>query len=210
MTRRPWELPFLAEPEEVAGLRRVMRLHLRLWGLPDVVEAAEICVSELVANAIRHIGVGTPCTLVVEMRDTYLRIGLRDPDTRALPTLLSVGPDAERGRGMALVDAVSERWGVILGADSKLVWCDLATRLASSAGHVDDPRVAKGEACLTLYAGGAAPGPGTGRIRVAFQQEAAIDLIADLLHWLRAHGYDPDEALDLAQSHFEAELSQAG
>ncbi|MGW9132625.1 ATP-binding protein [Streptomyces sp. NPDC055681] len=210
MTRNPWELPFLAEPEEVAGLRRVMRLHLRLWGLPDVIAAAEICVSELVANAIRHIGAGTPCTLLVEMRDTYLRIGLRDPDTRALPTLLSVGPDAERGRGMALMDAVSERWGVILGADSKLVWCDLATRLASSAGHVDDPRVAKGEACLTLYAGGATPGLGMGRIRAAFQQEAAIDLIADLLHWLRAHGYDPDEALDLAQSHFEAELSQAG
>ncbi|MFD7946747.1 ATP-binding protein, partial [Streptomyces sp. NPDC059744] len=59
MTRKPWELPFLAEPEEVAGLRRVMRLHLGLWGLSDVSESAEICVTELVANAIRHVGEGT-------------------------------------------------------------------------------------------------------------------------------------------------------
>ncbi|MFF2436177.1 ATP-binding protein [Streptomyces sp. NPDC058107] len=210
MTRKPWELPFLAEPEEVAGLRRVMRLHLRLWGLSDVSEAAEICVSELVANAIRHVGEGTPCTLVVEMRDTRLRIGLRDPDTRALPTLISAGPDAEAGRGMALVDAVSERWGVILGADSKLVWCDLVTQLSSPSGHIDDLRVVKGEACLTLYSGGIASGHGKGRGHAVVQQEAAIELIADLLHWLRAHGYDPDEALDRAQMHFEAELSQAG
>lgn len=210
MTRKPWELPFLAEPEEVAGLRRVMRLHLRLWGLSDVSEAAEICVSELAANAIRHVGEGTPCTLVVEMRDTRLRIGLRDPNTRALPTLIAAGPDAEAGRGMALVDAVSERWGVILGADSKLVWCDLVTQLGSPSGHIDDLRVVKGEACLTLYAGDAAPSLGKGRTHAAFQQEAAIDLIADLLHWLRVHGYDPDDALDRAQMHFEAELSQAG
>ncbi|WP_319325134.1 ATP-binding protein [Streptomyces sp. PA03-2a] len=210
VTRKPWGLPFLAEPEEVAGLRRVMRLHLRLWGLSAVSDAAETCVSELVANVIRHVGEGTPCTLTAEMRDTHLRIGLRDPDTRALPTLLSVGPDAEAGRGMALVDAVSEPWGVILGVDSKLVWCDLATRLGWPGGHVDDQRVAKGEACLTLYSGGVASGCGMGRTNAAFQQEAAIDLIASLLHWLLAHGYDPDEALDRAQTHFEAELSQAG
>ncbi|MFE7037931.1 ATP-binding protein [Streptomyces atratus] len=210
MTRKPWELPFLAEPEEVAGLRRVVRLHLRLWGLSDVSDAAETCVSELVANVIRHVGEGTPCTLTAEMRETHLRIGLRDPDTRARPTLLSAGPDAEAGRGLALVDAMSDRWGVILGADSKFVWCDLATRIASPGGHVDDHRVAKAEACLTLYSGGMALVRGTGRTHAALQQEVAIDLIATLLHWLLAHGYDPDEALDRAQTHFEAELSQVG
>ncbi|WP_371772982.1 ATP-binding protein [Streptomyces sp. NBC_01438] len=154
MTRKPWELPFLAEPEEVAGLRRVVRLHLRLWGLSEVVDAAEICVSELAANVITHVGEGTPATLVVEMNGTHLRVALRDPDTRVLPTLVHAEPDDESGRGMALLDAVSDRWGVILGAESKLVWCDLATSLSTPDGHVDDRRVAKGEACLTLYSGG--------------------------------------------------------
>lgn len=206
MTRKPWELPFVAEPAEVAGLRRIVRLHLRLWGLSDVVDAAEICVSELVANVIRHIGDGTPTTLVVEMNGTHLRVALRDPDTRALPTLVHAGSDDESGRGMALLDAVSDRWGVILGADSKLVWCDLATALVTPGGHVDDGRVAKGEACLTLYAGG---GSGGGRVGVAFMEKAAIDLITDLLHWLRVHGSDVDEALDRAQTRFEGEAGAA-
>lgn len=206
MTRKPWALPFVAEPAEVAGLRRIVRLHLRLWGLSDVVDAAEICVSELVANVIRHIGDGTPTTLVVEMNGTHLRVALRDPDTRALPTLVHAGSDDESGRGMALLDAVSDRWGVILGADSKLVWCDLATALVTPGGHVDDGRVAKGEACLTLYAGG---GSGGGRVGVAVMEKAAIDLITDLLHWLRVHGSDVDEALDRAQTRFEGEAGAA-
>ncbi|MFE7425271.1 MULTISPECIES: ATP-binding protein [unclassified Streptomyces] len=210
MTRRPWELPFLAEPEEVAGVRRLLRLHLRLWGLADVAAAAEICASELVANVIRHVGAGTPSTLAVEMNGTCLRVALRDPDTRALPSLLSAGPHDESGRGLVMLDAVSERWGVILGAESKLVWCDLATPLSSPDGHVNDPRVSKGEACLTLHLGDAASSLGEGRIRTASQQKAAIGLIVDLLHWLRAHGCDPDEALELAQVRFEAELSQVG
>ncbi|WP_329306897.1 ATP-binding protein [Streptomyces sp. NBC_01260] len=199
MTRKSWELPFLAEPAEVAGLRRVMRLHLRLWGLSDVAEAAELCVSELVANVIRHVGEGTPSTLEVGMNGTHLRVALRDPDTRALPTLVHAGSDDESGRGMALLDAVSDRWGVILGASSKLVWCDLATSLVTPGGHIDGPRIAKGEACLTLYAGAGGEPAG-----VAVLEEAAIDLITDLLHWLSVHGRDMDEALDRAQVRFEA------
>lgn len=176
-----------------------MRLHLRLWGLSDVAEAAELCVSELVANVIRHVGEGTPSTLEVGMNGTHLRVALRDPDTRALPTLVHAGSDDESGRGMALLDAVSDRWGVILGASSKLVWCDLATSLVTPGGHIDGPRIAKGEACLTLYAGAGGEPAG-----VAVLEEAAIDLITDLLHWLSVHGRDMDEALDRAQVRFEA------
>ncbi|MFH9133202.1 hypothetical protein [Streptomyces sp. NPDC017524] len=44
---------------------------------------------------------------------------------------------------------------------------------------------------------------------MAHAEEAAIDVCADLLHWLRAHGRDPDGALDRAQAYFEAELTEA-
>lgn len=71
--RRPWKLPFLAEPAEVAALRRIVRLHLRTWGLTDQAYVAETCVSELVANVINHVGFGTPTTLAMSMRDTFLR-----------------------------------------------------------------------------------------------------------------------------------------
>ncbi|WEH33590.1 ATP-binding protein [Streptomyces sp. AM 4-1-1] len=212
MTRKAWELPFPAKAEEVAALRRIVRQHLKRWGLPDVADAAELCVSELVTNVIRHVGAGTPSVLRAEMNGTHVRIGLRDPDTRALPTMVTAGSDDEAGRGLTLIDGMADRWGVILGTDSKLVWCDLPTQLSTPGGHVTDPRVTKSDACLTLYAGGVARGDGVapGRTHVAHQEEAAIDLIADLLHWLRAHGFDPDEALDRAQTHFEAELIETG
>ncbi|WP_329078722.1 hypothetical protein [Streptomyces niveus] len=47
-------------------------------------------------------------------------------------------------------------------------------------------------------------------LSAAVAEKAAIDLIADVLHWLRAHGCDPDEALDRAQTRFEAQLEEAG
>ena len=32
MSRKPWDLAFTAVPEEVAALRRIVRLHLGIWG----------------------------------------------------------------------------------------------------------------------------------------------------------------------------------
>ncbi|MER6124513.1 ATP-binding protein [Streptomyces sp. NPDC001795] len=211
MPRKPWELPFLAEPEEVAALRRLLRTHLGLWGLPDVVDAAQLCVSELVANVINHVGQGTPTTLAVSMRGTRLRIEVHDPDTRALPTLLDKGVEAEGGRGMALVDAIADRWGVELLADQKVTWCELATGLSAPSGHRVDPYVIRAEAVLGFYGDVHLLSTiGPSRLRMVTAEEAAIDVIADLLHWFRAHGRDADEALDRAQMHFEAEAGVSG
>ncbi|MEB8337903.1 ATP-binding protein [Streptomyces endophyticus] len=209
MSRRSWNLAFTAEPEEVAGLRRAMRAHLELWGLHGVVESAQLCVSELASNIITHVGTGTPATLAVSMNGTYLRIEVQDPDTRVLPTLLAADPDAESGRGKVLVDAVTDRWGVYLRADRKVTWCELATDLKSPSGHGGGPRVTRAEAVLTLSGGLEPPYPvGREGVHVAVAEETAIDLIADLLHWLRAHGCDPDTALDRAQEYFEAEAAE--
>lgn len=206
--RKPWELPFLADVSEVSRVRRALRHHLDLWGLPDIAEAAQLCVSELVTNVIRHVGDGTPTMLAVSMSGTRLRIEVRDPDARALPTLLRARDDDESGRGMALVNAMADRWGVVLRDDAKVTWCELETGLASAGGHVGGTGVERAEALLGLcglmrglHAGSPAP------LGVATAEEVAIDLIADLLLWLRAHGCDPDEALDRAQLHFEEEAA---
>ncbi|MFH8472887.1 ATP-binding protein [Streptomyces sp. NPDC018000] len=203
--RKAWDLEFLAEAEELAGLRRVMRLHLELWGLPEVVYAAQICVTELVANVVRHVGPGTPTCLAVSMNGGRLRIEVSDPDLRALPTLVKAAGESEAGRGMALVDGVADCWGVVLRGDSKVTWCELATGLRSPSDHVDGPQVAKAEALLGLCGLASIPAnSGQGRLSPAVGKGMAIGLIADLLHWLRAHGYDPDDALEHAQAHFDA------
>lgn len=197
----------MAAPEEVAVLRRMVRRQLDLWGLYEVTDKAQLCVSELVSNVITHVGVGTPTTLVVSMNGTHLRIEVHDPDTRALPTLVEAGADAEGGRGMALVDAVTDRWGIQIRADRKVTWCELRTGLTSANGHCGGARVTRAEAMLGLYGAAFLPSTSaTGTFSVAVAEEAAIDVIADLLHWLRAHGRDVDAALDHAQTHFEAEV----
>lgn len=210
MSRKPWDLAFTAEPEEVAALRRIMRLHLRLWGLHDVADSAQLCMSELVSNVIAHVGHGTPATLAVSMTGTYLRIEVHDSDTHALPTLIETVADSESGRGMVLVDALADRWGVQLRADRKVTWCELATGLTSPNGHVGGPGVTRAEALLGLYAASKVPcESGSSKLSTAVAEEAVIDVISDFLHWLRAHGCDVDQVIDRAQMHFEAE-AEAG
>jgi hypothetical protein len=182
---------------------------LRSWGLHTVVDEAQLCVSELVANVINHVGSSTPATLAVSMRGTRLRIEVYDPDTRSLPTLTDTGCDAEAGRGMALIEAIAVRWGVELHADRKATWCELATGLAAPNGYLGGASVTRAEALLGLYSGSYLPGePGTSRLGSTIGEEAVIDIVTDLLHWLRAHGCDSDEIIDRAQRHFDAQVER--
>lgn len=204
--RRPWDLSFAAEPEEVAALRRVLRIHLGLWGLAELTETAQLCLSELVSNVITHVGRGTPTTLAVSINGTNLRIEIHDPDTRALPRVMDSTVDVEAGRGMALVAAMSECWGVQMLPDRKITWVELASGLTEVNGHIKDVRVSRATSCLNRYNTGLPIHlQGSSRLSVIAAEEVAIDVIADLLHWLRAHGHDADEALVRAQMQFEAD-----
>ncbi|WP_077801019.1 ATP-binding protein [Streptomyces sp. JHA26] len=212
MTQPSWVVEFAAHEEEVAGLRRSVRQYLGAWGLRDLVDEAQLCVSELVANVITHVGAGTPTMLAVRLNGTSLRIEVHDPDTRALPTLMAADPESEGGRGMALVGAVTDRWGVQLGADRKVTWCELATGLPPVRSHDGCLRMTRVQAMIGLYgARGSGHGPtGTGRLGITEGEEAAISVITDLLHWLSAHGREADDVLDRAQVRFEAETFEAG
>ncbi|MGA4902643.1 ATP-binding protein [Streptomyces griseoincarnatus] len=206
-----WRVQFLAEPEEVAALRMDVRARLREWGIQEVIDEAQLCVSELVSNVITHVGPGTPVSLLLSLRSARLRIEVRDPDAGVLPTLMRATEDAENGRGMALVDALSDRWGVDLHRDGKVTWCEIVTvSEVPQGGDVGGMRVARAEMMLSSYSDGRlSSGPRHSRIGALATEAAAIDLISDLLHWLRAHGHDADDVLDRAQTHFEAELGAA-
>ncbi|GAA2600918.1 MULTISPECIES: ATP-binding protein [Streptomyces] len=207
LVRLPYVVEFTAREEEVAALRHEVRTHLDTWGLRRLVDDAQLCVSELVANVVAHVGVGTPTTLSVGMNGTFLRIEVRDPDSRALPTLVAADVEAEGGRGMALVAAVTERWGVSLLGDGKVTWCEIATGPTSSGVPDGSHRVTRTEAMRGLYGvvGEEQVGRSVGLVGALRGEEAAIHIITDLLHWLAAHGRDADEVLDRAQVRFETE-----
>ncbi|MFG2127995.1 ATP-binding protein [Streptomyces sp. NPDC048751] len=112
-----YELHLLATPKAVPEMRHSLRHYGYDVGL---------CATELVTNVIDHIGEGTPVTVrVARTTDGRTRVEVTDSDPRALPVLLHAGPDAESGRGLALLDTLARRWGVDQGADGKTVWCEL-------------------------------------------------------------------------------------
>ncbi|OEU87446.1 hypothetical protein DB35_23075 [Streptomyces abyssalis] len=118
-------IPLLAEPEALSPVRHRIGAYFELWDLPELAGTAQLCVSELLTNAITHIGPGTPVTLHASMAGPNPRLSLTDPVPDAMPALQRADDDAESGRGLALLDALTHRWGVDRGRHSKTVWCEL-------------------------------------------------------------------------------------
>ncbi|MCZ9344628.1 ATP-binding protein [Streptomyces sp. TRM76130] len=203
-----WGVEFLATEEEVPVLRRGVRTQLGQWGLADLTDDAQLCVSELVANVIGHVGPGTPTTLTVLVNGASVRIEVHDPDPRALPTLMAADAESEAGRGLALVAAITDRWGIQLLADHKVTWCELATVADHAAQQDQGPWARRAEAVIDLYRPTSLPHRQfVGRLGAAHAEEVTITVITDLLHWVRLHGRDADDVLDRAQLRFESQTS---
>ncbi|MFE3763015.1 ATP-binding protein [Streptomyces sp. NPDC059104] len=111
----------LAVPQAAPLLRHAVREHLGAGASPD----AELCVGELLANVITHLGEGTPVTLRVTGGAARTRVELTDPDPDGNPAPRNAGDTDESGRGLALLAAVSLRWGVRREPAGKTVWAEL-------------------------------------------------------------------------------------
>ncbi|MEE4541861.1 ATP-binding protein [Streptomyces sp. V4-01] len=100
--------------------------QLRAWGLPH--EAAAHIVAELTANAVTHGRVpGRDFRLTLVASATVLRIEVADARGDRLPVAAREADDAaESGRGLLLVAALADRWGVTSGpSPTKTVWAEL-------------------------------------------------------------------------------------
>ncbi|MBB5935395.1 ATP-binding SpoIIE family protein phosphatase [Streptomyces zagrosensis] len=119
-------------PLSPAGARHFAVGALRRWGLSELIDVAELLVSELVTNAVRHadhalsIRLWLADALVCEVRDD----GAGSPYAR-LPDPLD-----ETGRGLFLVSKLARAWGVTRLGKGKVVWFELAL-----PRHATPPRV---------------------------------------------------------------------
>ncbi|CAG6398345.1 helix-turn-helix domain-containing protein [Streptomyces cocklensis] len=118
------------DPCIVIRVRRLLVWHLAAWGLKGLADVAELVVSELVTNAVQHAH-GPEDTLVEtrfeRLRDGGLRIEVHDANEDK-PELRRPSADAESGRGLELVDALTGgRWGVS-GREGvgKVMWAECA------------------------------------------------------------------------------------
>ncbi|MGP3963163.1 ATP-binding protein [Nonomuraea sp. 3N208] len=106
----------------VRTARGLTRETLAAWGFEDQVEVAELLVSELVGNAVDH--AYGQVRLSFSARDGLLRCEVEDEDPQ-LPRIRSVDVDAESGRGLVLLDMLSNRWGGVPTARGKAMWFEL-------------------------------------------------------------------------------------
>ena len=108
--------------------RSAVRQALAAWGMDDPSGAAELLASELVANAAEH--TGTPIGLALRHHPgpTGERgITCEVTDTSpAMPRRTDPEPDAERGRGLAIVAALAHSSGVRTTPGGKTTWFTLA------------------------------------------------------------------------------------
>jgi anti-sigma regulatory factor (Ser/Thr protein kinase) len=196
-------LPFEAAPAEVPLVRRAAVAQLSQWGMPDAAEEAELLVTELATNVIKHVGEGASATLILERRDDRLRVEVHDK-SHTVPSLRTASGDDECGRGLHLLAALVVDWGIVLTAAGKAVWCEIAV----GAGRASR-RIERAVGALESYQDAGSGPVLKGAKRNTGLEEAAVQLIADLLHFTAACGHDPDDILDRAQMHYEAETEAA-
>jgi anti-sigma regulatory factor (Ser/Thr protein kinase) len=134
---REWRARFPAAPESVPEARRFVREVVRGRFGRTLVEDAELCVSELAANAALHGGGGT-LEVTVRADPGAVTIAVADEDgataRNVVPSAALEGDhvrvDAEptAGRGLGIVSVVSTTWGVEREGSGKRVWATLVDR----------------------------------------------------------------------------------
>ncbi|MGW7450742.1 ATP-binding protein [Streptomyces sp. NPDC054787] len=135
-SRRHCVVELQALPSRIGQIRRIVSAQLRHWQLDPLIDRAALGVTELLSNVHRHAQPDKTCTVEIELRLGRLTVSVIDSDPR-LPVLHETAADLMEtcGRGLALVEAVSEAWGARPQADGpgKVVWFTLSTAPAPAA-----------------------------------------------------------------------------
>jgi anti-sigma regulatory factor (Ser/Thr protein kinase) len=108
---------FPCEPASVPAARRFLREALDSSSV-EVLEAAELMTSELASNCVCHARTGFEVTIAC---NDQIRVEVRDAGG-GKPRLLSPSPREPAGRGLRIVEAMSDDWGVIPDSGGKVVW----------------------------------------------------------------------------------------
>ncbi|MFE4306821.1 ATP-binding protein [Streptomyces sp. NPDC056517] len=113
------------EARSAGVARRLVRTALALWGLDSLTEDASLVITELVSNAVAHSRLPSIRVIVSRPSAKGIRLGVVDR-SRTLPILgADFSGDRLRGRGLILVDTLTDDWGTELYRWGKQVWAEL-------------------------------------------------------------------------------------
>ncbi|MFD4130811.1 ATP-binding protein [Streptomyces goshikiensis] len=115
-----------ADLRAVGEVRRALRELMRHRCRPDTAEAAELLITELVTNALVHTEQGAEVS--ASLAADRLRVEVRDYANRRPRPYVPTADDGTHGRGLVLVQALADAWGVDATGQGggKVVWFELA------------------------------------------------------------------------------------
>jgi anti-sigma regulatory factor (Ser/Thr protein kinase) len=136
---------FQALPSRIGQIRRILTAQLRYWRVPQLIDAVSLGITELLSNVHRHGTADKRCTVELVLLGDRLTVSVHDLDPE-LPRVRPPARFATSGRGLALVAAVSDDWGMRMRADGrgKVVWFALPSGPARPVCAADGPSVAAG------------------------------------------------------------------
>ncbi len=136
-----------AEPERIADARHQLRELLHDWPSDDQIDSAELLVSELLANVLRH--TDGDAWLVAEITDRSgqrcMRVEVTD-SSDDLPHKRKPGELASSGRGLVLIEFLADAWGVAPRGEGKSIWFELREPGAEGSREVQEADVSACEA----------------------------------------------------------------
>ena len=143
-----------AHPSSVAMARKVVRDVLTVAQREDLIETAQLLVSEVVTNALVH--AGTPIDFHASVGDVGLRVEVSDGSTQ-VPAPRRYAAMAGTGRGLRLVQQLVNDWGSQARPDGKTVWFEL-----DSGDHLDSIASLPTDARCRFHSGFVRRGRGRG------------------------------------------------
>ncbi|WBB69802.1 SpoIIE family protein phosphatase [Micromonospora sp. WMMD812] len=113
-----------AEPTAPSRVRHWMTAQLGEWQVPEaVVGAAVLCTSELTTNALLH--AGTAARVEIDLSAERLLVSVADSGTRGTVTRAQTDTLSSRGRGLGLIEELSDAWGTDPTVRGSTVWFEI-------------------------------------------------------------------------------------
>ncbi|MFF3323927.1 SpoIIE family protein phosphatase [Streptomyces sp. NPDC002889] len=122
------------DPEALRSARHMVRAAVRAWGARERADEIELVADEVITNALMHTDGGAIVTArVLSGAERRLRVEVEDRSS-ALPRRREAGESGVSGRGLLLVDRLTEAWGVESRGSGKCVWCEFIIPERSAVG----------------------------------------------------------------------------
>ncbi|MGC0379170.1 SpoIIE family protein phosphatase [Streptomyces sp. SAI-229] len=112
------------DPEALAETRRMIRTAVGAWGAGERADEIELVADEMITNVLMH----TEGSAVVTLRsltgsERRVRVEVEDSSS-ALPRRREAGESGVSGRGLLLIETLTDVWGVEARGGGKCVWSE--------------------------------------------------------------------------------------